>query len=80
MPSPRIRPARGGGDARCQGRGDGTGLRHRLLTLLETANAPRRLRYAQLLAVINVWPPPNDPAPALAWFAEALRARAARHV
>ncbi|MEU6014451.1 MerR family transcriptional regulator [Streptomyces sp. NPDC047515] len=55
---------------------DDTDLRHRLLTVLETANDPRRLRYAQLLAVINAWPPPpDDPTPAFTWFTEALRAR-----
>ncbi|MEV7952477.1 MerR family transcriptional regulator [Streptomyces sp. NPDC088141] len=64
--------------ARCAhdvGHPDDTDLRHRLLTVLETANDPRRLRYAQLLAVINAWPPPDDPTPAFTWFTEALRAR-----
>ncbi|WP_327367209.1 helix-turn-helix domain-containing protein [Streptomyces sp. NBC_01217] len=57
------------------GRPDTTALRHRLLTLLEAANDPRRQRYLQLLAVINAWPPPDDPAPAFTWFTEALRVR-----
>ncbi|MEU2129750.1 MerR family transcriptional regulator [Streptomyces sp. NPDC018352] len=45
---------------------------HDLLTFLRTANDPRRRRYLQLLAVINSWPPPNDPTPAFAWLIEAL--------
>ncbi|MCX4732291.1 MerR family transcriptional regulator [Streptomyces sp. NBC_01363] len=45
---------------------------HDLLPLLETANDPRRQRYLQLLAVINSWPPPDDPRPAFTWLIEAL--------
>ncbi|MFI6726658.1 MerR family transcriptional regulator [Streptomyces atratus] len=56
------------------GHPDDLALRHRLLTLLETANDPRRQRYLELLAVINAWPPPDDPAPAFTWFTQALRA------
>ncbi|MFG1822780.1 MerR family transcriptional regulator [Microbispora bryophytorum] len=58
------------------GRPDDTALRHRLLTLLETSNDPRRESYLRLLAVINGWPPPDPLAPALTWFVTALRARA----
>ncbi|MEU8275929.1 MerR family transcriptional regulator [Microbispora bryophytorum] len=58
------------------GRPDDTALRHRLLTLLETANDPRRESYLRLLAVVNGWPPPDPLAPALTWFVQALRARA----
>jgi hypothetical protein len=50
-------------------------LRRRLMTRLETANDPRRERYLRLLAVINDWPAPESLAPALDWFARALRAR-----
>ncbi|MEE1807984.1 MerR family transcriptional regulator [Streptomyces sp. BE133] len=57
------------------GHPDDLALRQRLLTLLETANDPRRQRYLELLAVINAWPPPDDPAPAFTWFTQALRAR-----
>ncbi|GLW53567.1 MerR family transcriptional regulator [Kitasatospora phosalacinea] len=57
------------------GRPDDTGLRRRLLLRLESANDPRRDRYLHLLAVINRWPAPEGPAPALTWSAEALRAR-----
>ncbi|TQS30445.1 MerR family transcriptional regulator [Microbispora sp. KK1-11] len=56
------------------GRPDDTALRRRLLTLLETANDPRRESYFRLLAVVNGWPPPDPLAPALTWFADALRA------
>ncbi|MFI5767541.1 hypothetical protein ACIA74_03140 [Streptomyces sp. NPDC051658] len=45
---------------------------HDLLALLETANDPRRRRYLQLLAVINFWPPPDNPGPAFTWLIEAL--------
>ncbi|MGW2107799.1 MerR family transcriptional regulator [Streptomyces sp. NPDC001948] len=45
---------------------------HDLLTFLRTANDPRRLRYLQLLAVVNSWPPPEDPTPAFTWLIEAL--------
>ncbi|MFF2328936.1 MULTISPECIES: MerR family transcriptional regulator [unclassified Streptomyces] len=61
--------------ARDAGRPDGPALRHQLLALLEAANAPCRQRYVELLAVINAWPPPDDPAPAFTWFTEALRTR-----
>lgn len=50
----------------------GTTTGHDLLTFLRTANDPRRRRYLQLLAVINSWPPPNDPAPAFTWLIDAL--------
>ncbi|MEU6426471.1 MerR family transcriptional regulator [Microbispora sp. NPDC046973] len=56
------------------GRPDDTALRRRLLTLLETANDPRRESYFRLLAVVNGWPPPDPLTPALTWFADALRA------
>ncbi|MEV7808669.1 MerR family transcriptional regulator [Microbispora sp. NPDC088329] len=58
------------------GRPDDAALRHRLLTLLETARDPRRQTYVRLLAVVNGWPPPDDPTPALTWFADAVRAHA----
>ncbi|WP_405148339.1 MerR family transcriptional regulator [Sphaerisporangium sp. NBC_01403] len=61
--------------ARVFGGPDDAGLRHRLLTRLETANDPRKDRYLQLLAVINGWPPPESLAPALDWFIQALRPR-----
>ncbi|MBE3008059.1 MerR family transcriptional regulator [Microbispora sp. NEAU-D428] len=57
------------------GHPDDTALRHRLLTLLETANDPRRESYFRLLAVVNGWPPPDPLTPALTWFVHALRAR-----
>nr|WP_259402076.1 MerR family transcriptional regulator [Microbispora sp. H10670] len=56
-------------------RPDDATLRRRLLTLLETANDPRRQTYSRLLAVVNGWPPPDDLTHALTWFAEALRTR-----
>ncbi|MFB8037881.1 MerR family transcriptional regulator [Streptomyces sp. NPDC056004] len=49
-----------------------TATGHDLLTFLRTANDPRRRRYLQLLAVINSWPPPNDPTPVFTWLIEAL--------
>ncbi|MEV4326573.1 MerR family transcriptional regulator [Microbispora rosea] len=58
------------------GHPDDSALRHRLLTLLETANDPRREAYLRLLAVVNGWPPPEPLTPALTWFVQALRARA----
>jgi DNA-binding transcriptional MerR regulator len=57
------------------GRPDDVYLRRRLLTRLETANDPRRELYLQLLAVINGWPAPENLAPVLNWFIQALRAR-----
>ncbi|MEU7889098.1 MerR family transcriptional regulator [Microbispora bryophytorum] len=57
------------------GHPDDAALRHRLLTLLETANDPRRESYLRLLAVVNGWPSPDPLAPALTWFVAALRAR-----
>ncbi|MEU8194290.1 MerR family transcriptional regulator [Microbispora amethystogenes] len=56
-------------------RPDDAALRRRLLTLLETANDPRRQTYSRLLAVVNGWPPPDDPTPALTWCVRALRTR-----
>ncbi|MEU8175872.1 MerR family transcriptional regulator [Microbispora hainanensis] len=56
------------------GRPDDTDLRHRLLALVDTARDPRRQTYVRLLAVVNGWPPPDDPTPALTWFADALGA------
>ncbi|MCT9931924.1 MerR family transcriptional regulator [Planotetraspora sp. A-T 1434] len=57
------------------GRPDDAGLRRRLLSILETANDPRRERYLKLLAVINDWPAPESLAPVFDWFIQALRAR-----
>ncbi|MFE2345644.1 MerR family transcriptional regulator [Kitasatospora cineracea] len=59
---------------RC-GHPDDTGLRRRLLHRLDRLHDPRRDRYFRLLAVVNRWPAPGGPAPALAWSAEALRVR-----
>jgi DNA-binding transcriptional MerR regulator len=64
--------------ARCaqvSGRPDDVELRRRMLSLLEAANDPRRERYLRLLAVVNDWAAPESPAPAFAWFIEALRVR-----
>ncbi|MFF0309329.1 MerR family transcriptional regulator [Streptosporangium sp. NPDC004379] len=61
--------------ARVVGLPDDDGLRRRLLTRLETANDPRRQRYLELLAVVNGWPAPEDPAPALDWSIQALCSR-----
>jgi DNA-binding transcriptional MerR regulator len=55
---------------------DDTGLRHRLLARLETANDPRRDQYLRLLAVVNGWPAPESLAPVFDWFIQALRAQA----
>ncbi|WP_328900607.1 MerR family transcriptional regulator [Streptomyces sp. NBC_00441] len=46
-----------------------------LLPRLRSLNDPRRDRYVQLLAVINGWPAPESPGPALDWAAEAVRVR-----
>ncbi|MFI8203864.1 MerR family transcriptional regulator [Streptomyces sp. NPDC085937] len=64
--------------AHVQGRPDDAALRRALLTRLERAGDPRRDRYAELLAVINGWPPPESLAPAVTWSSEALRARLER--
>ncbi|WP_214412418.1 MerR family transcriptional regulator [Sphaerisporangium fuscum] len=63
------------GYAHLVGRPDDSGLRRRLVNRLETANDPRRERYLRLLAVVNGWPAPESPAPALDWTIRALRAR-----
>ncbi|MEU6866784.1 MerR family transcriptional regulator [Streptomyces sp. NPDC046876] len=52
--------------------------RRQLLARLERMNDPRRERYVQLLAVINGWPGPQGPGPALDWSVRALRARVER--
>ncbi|MFG2819750.1 MerR family transcriptional regulator [Kitasatospora sp. NPDC048365] len=57
------------------GRPDDVGLRRRLLARLEPANDPRRQRYADLLAVVNGWPAPENLVPVLEWSMQALRAR-----
>ncbi|MGW4454701.1 MerR family transcriptional regulator [Streptomyces albidoflavus] len=62
----RCAPLLGGGEAEA--------LRE-LPTRLERYADPRRERYLRLLAVVNGWPPPSSPRPALTWAAEALRAR-----
>lgn len=46
-----------------------------LAALVEAVADPRRERYLRLLAVVNGWREPESLAPALGWFAEALRAR-----
>lgn len=56
------------------GKPDDAALRHRLLAQIDTARDPRRQTYVRLLAVVNGWPPPDDPTRALTWFADALRA------
>ncbi|MYQ77503.1 MULTISPECIES: MerR family transcriptional regulator [unclassified Streptomyces] len=48
-----------------------------LLPRLRSLNDPRRDSYVQLLAVINGWPAPESPGPALDWAAEAVRVRTA---
>ncbi|MFF7339513.1 MerR family transcriptional regulator [Streptomyces sp. NPDC008163] len=48
-----------------------------LLPRLRRLNDPRRDRYVELLAVINGWPAPENPGPALDWAAEAVRVRTA---
>ncbi|MFC7642097.1 hypothetical protein ACFQX6_14825 [Streptosporangium lutulentum] len=45
------------------------------MTLLETANDPRRELYLRRLAVINGWLAPESLAPVLDWSVQALRAR-----
>ncbi|MET7507588.1 MerR family transcriptional regulator [Streptomyces albidoflavus] len=62
----RCAPLLGGGEAEA--------LRE-LPTRLERYADPRRERYLRLLAVVNGWPPPSSPRPALTWAAAALRAR-----
>lgn len=62
--------------ARLSGVPDDEDLRRLLPARADTANDPRRDRYLHLLAVINGWPAPAPMAPALDWFARALRARA----
>ncbi|GAA1949957.1 MerR family transcriptional regulator [Kitasatospora viridis] len=44
---------------------------------LAQAHDPRLARYLDLLAVVNGWPAPEDPGPALAWATTALRAHGA---
>uniref|UniRef100_UPI0007C68538 MerR family transcriptional regulator n=1 Tax=Peterkaempfera griseoplana TaxID=66896 RepID=UPI0007C68538 len=64
--------------ARCAdavGSPDDPDFRRRLVARLESANDPRRQRYLELLAVVNGWTPPDDPAPAIDWTLRALRAR-----
>ncbi|ADB35513.1 transcriptional regulator, MerR family [Kribbella flavida DSM 17836] len=41
---------------------------------LRLASDPRRQRYVELLAVLNDWPAPTDPTPALNWYLAAARA------
>ncbi|MEY6567007.1 MerR family transcriptional regulator [Streptomyces sp. PGLac3x] len=64
--------------ARCApllGGGPETDLLRELPARLERYADPRRERYLRLLAVVNGWPPPGSPRPALTWAAAALRAR-----
>lgn len=60
--------------AQVHGRPDDPSLRRHLRARLVDMNDPRRERYLGLLAVVNGWPAPESPAPALAWSVEALRA------
>ncbi|MEU7378114.1 MerR family transcriptional regulator [Streptomyces albidoflavus] len=62
----RCAPLLGGGKAEA--------LRE-LPARLERYADPRRERYLRLLAMVNGWPPPSSPRPALTWAAAALRAR-----
>ncbi|MFJ9847852.1 MerR family transcriptional regulator [Streptomyces sp. NPDC101150] len=64
--------------ARTVGRPDDAQLHGWLLHRLESANDPRRDRYAHLLAVINGWPAPEPLAPVIGWAVAALRRRTAR--
>ncbi|MFD2077493.1 hypothetical protein SAMN05421678_1124 [Actinopolymorpha cephalotaxi] len=54
---------------------DGPGVRGRLLARLATISDPRRDRYAELLAMVNGWPAPQQLKPALDWAIQALQAR-----
>ncbi|MFI9552017.1 MerR family transcriptional regulator [Nonomuraea endophytica] len=42
--------------------------------LMEAAADPRWTRYLHLLAIVNAWAPPEDPAPLHEWYAKASRA------
>ncbi|MEU5595277.1 MerR family transcriptional regulator [Streptomyces sp. NPDC020298] len=64
--------------ARVFGRPDDAGLRRWLLRRLPAAQDTRRDRYFELLALINGWPAPESPAPAISWSVTALRASNAR--
>lgn len=78
--SPRADPVVAALTADCAlilGRPDDTTLHRTLLHRLETANDPRRDRYAELLARVNDWPAPEPLAPAIDWSVTALRARTA---
>ncbi|MFD7653771.1 MerR family transcriptional regulator [Actinosynnema sp. NPDC059797] len=77
--SPEAAPTVAALTAHCaaeSGRPDDAGTRDRLLARLEAAGDPSRQRYLELLAVVNGWQPPEDPAPALDWSVRALRAAA----
>lgn len=63
--------------ARLVGGADDLELRRRLLARVEAANDRRRERYAQLLALVNGWPPEESLTPVLDWFTKALLARMA---
>ncbi|MFI6902113.1 MerR family transcriptional regulator [Nonomuraea sp. NPDC050394] len=39
--------------------------------LMEAAGDPRWIRYLHLLAIVNGWPPPEDPAPLHEWYSKA---------
>lgn len=60
--------------ARVFGRPDDAALRQWLLRRLSAANEARRDRYFELLALVNGWPAPDGPGPAVDWLVEALRA------
>ncbi|MDH6144846.1 MULTISPECIES: MerR family transcriptional regulator [Kitasatospora] len=57
---------------RARGRADDPAPRGRLAERLAQAADPRLARYRRLLAVVNGWPAPEPPDPALSWAARAL--------
>jgi len=61
--------------ARTFGRADDDQLKGWILERLEVADDPRVMRYWQLVALINAWPPLPDPGPVFTWFGRALRTR-----
>ncbi|MFF4394058.1 MerR family transcriptional regulator [Streptomyces sp. NPDC001480] len=60
--------------ARAFGRPDDAELRQWLLRRLSAARDTRRDRYCELLALVNGWPAPESPTPAIDWTVTALRA------
>ena len=58
--------------AEAAGQPDSAPLRHRLITVLETANDPRWARYLHLLAITNGWEPQPALTPTYDWTIQAL--------